>query len=116
MPRRKPRPSADELRRMYHEERLTVVEMAERLAVGKNTVTRWMRAAGVERRHPGSTAKAKPAALAPAPFPTPGKRGTRKQVRPWHRLTSVEQKFVAQQVDNFLIWAGKKREEEEAHV
>jgi len=134
----KRRPNAAELRHMYHEEQLTQRQIAKRVGYSYSMVKRWFDDYGIPRRASGwgerqrtqrLDDKAKPAALIlpglpngngtsamepdTDPFPTPGKRGTRKAVRPWQRLTSVERGIVAKNVDDFLLWVGKKREEEE---
>lgn len=48
------RPSDDELRRLYVDERLSSVAIAEQCQVEKITVLRWLRAAGIERRPAGT--------------------------------------------------------------
>lgn len=40
------------LRRLYHEERLTQEEVADRLGIGRSTVVRWFGKYGLIGRHP----------------------------------------------------------------
>lgn len=50
----KNRPSPEELRALYVDQRLSSLAIAERCQVEKITVLRWLRAAGIERRPVGS--------------------------------------------------------------
>lgn len=111
------KPDAAELRRMYHEEMLTQKQIAEKVGYSYPAVKRWFIDYGIPRRSSGwgdpkgRRAREREAKAKPVPEP---KRGSRKQVRAWHRLTSTEQKIVARQVDHFLVWVAMKREMEEA--
>lgn len=46
--------NSDELRRLYHDERLTIKEISDSLGCGSTTVSRWMKKHGIETREPDS--------------------------------------------------------------
>lgn len=100
-------PAAEALRDLYVDQKLTQLEIAERYNVHQTMVSRWILAAGLSRRRPKQPPPPPPAAAFipdPAPFPTPGKRGTpQRQHRPYLRLTEQQRKLVNQRIDLFLI-------------
>lgn len=51
------RPLEDVLRSLYHDEGLTLAQVADRLDVNVGTVSRWMASLGIPARFPGPRAR-----------------------------------------------------------
>lgn len=119
VPKRR-KPKRVELEYMYHEQHMTQREIAAAVGYSYAAVKRWFVDYAIPRRSSGwgkqQREETLPAATPAPPKPpaTKRRRGSRKPVRPFLRLTSTERGIVQKQVDHFLVWVAMKREMEEA--
>lgn len=110
----KNRPSAEELRAMYVEQKLSMPAIAEQLGVSSTSVGRWMVNAGIERRPIGwERGRArKPedrSQKAEGRSQKAEGRGRKAEKRPFLRLSEIEQGIVLRNVDAYFLWVEERK-------
>lgn len=95
----KDKPNADELRRLYEQEGLSMAAIGEQYGVSGTSVRRWLKDAGIERR---------PAGWEPG-RPRKAEGGSQEAAeRPFLRLAEAEREIVLRHVDEYLVWVERR--------